>query len=74
MESTIRRWGITLPRPRWIKRLSAPLEGMTLEELALTIPAWGSSEVQFKREADTWPRHAPTSNDWILMERMGRPR
>lgn len=74
MQTTWRRWGIALSRPRWLQRLSAPLDNITLEELAEAIPQWGRAEVHFRRECAAWPRHAFTRDDWILLERMGRPR
>lgn len=74
MATTRRRWSMAIPRPRWLQRLSAPLECITLEELAEAVPQWGRAEVHFRREREAWPRHAFTRDDWILMERMGRPR
>jgi hypothetical protein len=74
MGTTIRRWSIALPRPRWTRRLSAPLENLTLEELAQVMPKWGRAEVRSGRDNQAWPRRALTHDDWILMERMGRPR
>jgi len=57
-----------------MRRLSASLEGITLEELAQLTPQWGRAEVHSLREHEAWPQHAFTRDDWILMERMGRPR
>ena len=74
MERTRRRWGLQLPRPRWLQRLNASLEGVTLEELAQAMPQWGRAEVPSQRSHEQWPQHAFTRDDWILMERMGRPR
>jgi hypothetical protein len=74
MGTTIRRWSLVLPRPRWFRRLSTPIDGITLEELAHTLPEWGRSEVRSRRENDVWPQREFTRDDWILMERMGRPR
>jgi hypothetical protein len=72
MGTTIRRWSIGLPRLRWIWRSRISLEGKTLEELAEALPEWGRAEVRSRRGAG--PQGAFTRDDWILMERMGRPR
>ena len=74
MGTTIRRWSLGLPRLRWTWRPRVSLEGRTLEELAEALPEWGRAEVRSSREAATWPQRAFTRDDWILMERMGRPR
>ncbi len=72
MGTTIRRWSIGLPRLRWIWRAPVSLEGRTLEELAEAIPEWGRAEVRSRHGAGQ--QGAFTRDDWILMERMGRPR
>ena len=72
--TTIRRWSIGLPRLHWKRRLRIPLECLTLEELAEALPQWGRAEVRASHDAGPWPKGVWTRDDWILMERMGRPR
>ena len=73
MSTTIRRWGLVVPRWHWARRRRAPLEGMTLEEQAGVIPRWGSVEVRSHKAEPHW-QGAFTRDEMLLMERMGRIR